>query len=73
LNKMSRQNLSQNYFPLFWREGKVSCNVLWSGRVFAPKSDRAIVAFNNHIRRDPRLECVMLPVRGGITVLCMRS
>lgn len=43
-------------------------NVLWSGRVLAPetKTDRAVAAFNKRIRRDARVECVMLPVRDGI-------
>ncbi len=46
-------------------------NVLWSGRVLAPKrkTDRAVVAFNKHVRRDPRVECVMLPVRDGVSLI----
>jgi caffeoyl-CoA O-methyltransferase len=49
----------------------VADNVLWSGRVLAPKktSDRAVVAFNKHVRRDPRVECVMLPVRDGVSLV----
>ena len=45
-------------------------NVLWSGRVLAPReeSDRAIAAFNEHVRRDRRVETVMLPIRDGMTV-----
>ncbi|MEK7716720.1 MAG: class I SAM-dependent methyltransferase, partial [Pseudomonadota bacterium] len=47
----------------------VADNVLWSGRVLAPKkkTDRAVVAFNKHVYRDPRIECVMLPVRDGVS------
>lgn len=43
-------------------------NVLWSGTVLDPKekSDFEIVAFNEHARKDPRVEMVMLPVRDGI-------
>lgn len=46
-------------------------NVLWSGRVLAPKTktDRAVVVFNKHVRRDPRVECVMLPVRDGVSLI----
>jgi caffeoyl-CoA O-methyltransferase len=46
-------------------------NVLWSGRVLVPKTktDRAIVAFNQHVHRDPRVECVMLPVRDGVSLI----
>ena len=49
----------------------VTDNVLWSGRVLAPKNktDHAITAFNKHIRRDPRVECVMLPVRDGVGLI----
>lgn len=49
----------------------VADNVLWSGRVLAPikKSDRAVARFNNHVRRDRRVECVMLPVRDGLSLI----
>jgi len=44
--------------------------VIWSGRVLNPQdsSDRAIVAFNEHVKKDPRVEAVMLTVRDGITL-----
>lgn len=68
----------ENYIP-YWeaslpkvRPGgvMVADNVLWSGRVLDPQeaSDLAIVAFNAHVRRDPRVEAVLLTVRDGITV-----
>lgn len=49
-------------------------NVLWSGKVLDPKepSDRAIVAFNDHVARDPRVEVVMLPVRDGVSLIRRR-
>ena len=45
-------------------------NVLWSGRVLSPEAtdDHAIVAFNRHVADDPRVDCVMLTVRDGMTV-----
>lgn len=45
-------------------------NVLWSGRVLKPKdyTDRVIARFNNFIRRDSRVEIVMLSVRDGMTL-----
>ena len=48
----------------------VADNVLWSGRVLEPKepNDHALAAFNDHVRRDPRVRHVMLPVRDGITI-----
>lgn len=52
----------------------VADNVLWSGRVLAPKTktDRAVVSFNKHVCRDPRVECVMLPVRDGVSLIRKR-
>jgi len=52
----------------------VADNVLWSGRVLAPKkkTDRAVVRFNKHVRRNPRVECVMLPLRDGVSLVRKR-
>jgi caffeoyl-CoA O-methyltransferase len=52
----------------------VADNVLWSGRVLAPreKDDHAIVAFNEHVARDLRVEQVVLPLRDGITIAVKR-
>jgi caffeoyl-CoA O-methyltransferase len=49
-------------------------NTLWSGRVLDPKekSDRAIVAFNAHVVRDPRVEQVLLSVRDGVLLVRKR-
>jgi len=49
-------------------------NVLWSGSVLAPETDsaRAIVAFNDHVAADDRVEQVLLTVRDGITVARVR-
>lgn len=43
-------------------------NVLWSGRVLNPQdeSDRGIDAFNKHVKKDKRVEAVLLTVRDGI-------
>jgi len=57
--------------PKLKRGGLIAAdNVLWSGRVLDPKapSDKAIVAFNSKVARDPRVEAVMLTVRDGITL-----
>jgi len=68
-----------NYFeavlPLLRTGGLiVADNVLWSGRVLAPRaaSDKAIVAFNDTAAKDPRVECVMLPVRDGVSLIKKR-
>lgn len=49
-------------------------NVLWSGRVLAPKeaSDRAIAAFNDHVQNDPRVQNVILTVRDGVMLIRRR-
>lgn len=45
-------------------------NVLWGGRVLDPQreSDRAIVAFNDMVLGDDRVEVVMLPIADGLTI-----
>lgn len=49
----------------------VADNVLWSGRVLKPETpaDRAIAAFNECVRADARVECLMLPVRDGVLLV----
>lgn len=49
-------------------------NVLWYGRVLDPQreSDRSVAQFNEVIRGDPRVECVMLPMRDGVSVIRKR-
>ncbi len=48
----------------------VADNVLWGGGALHPQdaSDRAIAAFNEQVRRDKRVEAVMLTVRDGMTL-----
>lgn len=49
-------------------------NVLWSGRVLDPKetTDRTIAAFNDKVAADARVECVMLPIRDGVSLIRKR-
>ncbi|MEE4197525.1 MAG: O-methyltransferase [Bacteroidales bacterium] len=49
-------------------------NVLWSGKVIeleTPDDDytRGIFAFNEFIKKDPRVEKVILPLRDGLTLI----
>jgi len=50
-------------------------NTLWSGRVLHPDDadasadTRALAAFNDHVVADPRVVCVMLTVRDGVTLI----
>jgi caffeoyl-CoA O-methyltransferase len=51
-------------------------NVLWMGLVAKPEVNDpqtlAIRAFNDAVARDPRVDCVMLPVADGLTILRKR-
>ena len=66
-------------YPTYWAElvprmrpGGILLvdNVLWSGRVVDPQtdSDRAIVAFNDMVLADDRVEAVILPIADGLTM-----
>ena len=51
----------------------LSDNVLWSGKVAeevkpSDKHTQALMAYNQKIKDDPRVETVLLPIRDGITV-----
>ncbi len=61
----------ESCLPKVRRGGLIAAdNVLWSGRVLAPREEtaRAIAGFNEHVRRDKRVEAVMLTLRDGLTV-----
>jgi caffeoyl-CoA O-methyltransferase len=50
----------------------VADNVLWSGRVLDDEGDEsteAIKGFNEHVAGDDRVECLMLTVRDGMTLI----
>jgi caffeoyl-CoA O-methyltransferase len=50
----------------------VADNVLWSGRVVEGDGDedtRAIKRFNDHVAGDERVECLMLTIRDGVTLI----
>ena len=52
-------------------------NVLWSGRVLDPEDQSddtvAIREFNDFVRDDPRVVCVMATVRDGVTLIRRRD
>jgi caffeoyl-CoA O-methyltransferase len=53
----------------------VADNVLWSGRVVGEGGDestQAIKRFNEHVAADGRVECLMLTVRDGMTLIRRR-
>lgn len=51
----------------------ISDNVLWSGKVVEPldkkdKATKALLDYNQQLKKDPRVETVILPVRDGLTL-----
>ncbi|MEC7265131.1 MAG: O-methyltransferase [Bacteroidota bacterium] len=51
----------------------LSDNVLWSGKVVEPlqkgdKATEALLAYNEKLKTDPRVETVLLPIRDGLTL-----
>lgn len=67
-----------NYYELIiqkMRKGGIilSDNVLWSGKVLGEvkpndKSTNALLAYNQRLKNDPRVETVLLPIRDGLTI-----
>lgn len=55
----------------------LSDNVLWSGKVVEPIDDKdeatqAVIAYNQKIKNDPRVETVILSIRDGLTLSRVR-
>ncbi len=67
-----------NYFnlivPKMNKGGMIlSDNVLWSGKVVEPLSEKdnstkVLLEYNKLVNEDPRVETVLLPIRDGLTV-----
>jgi len=67
-----------NYFHLIIDKIKpggviLSDNVLWSGKVLEPlkpddEATKGIIAYNELLKTDKRIETVILPIRDGLTV-----
>jgi len=74
-----KQNYTAYYdavVPLLSPRGLIVIdNVLWSGKVLAPKeeTDRAIVSMNDHVAKDTRVEKVLLTVRDGMMLVRRRA
>jgi caffeoyl-CoA O-methyltransferase len=75
-DKESYVDYYENVLPKLADEGFiVADNVLWSGRVLeenGEESTRAIKRFNDHVAADDRIECLMLTVRDGMTLIRRR-
>lgn len=64
----------ETVLPLLSENGIIAFdNVLWSGQVLYTEDQteetKAIQELNNYLIKDDRIECVMLPVRDGITLI----
>jgi caffeoyl-CoA O-methyltransferase len=73
-DKANYVNYYEAVLPKLAERGVVAVdNTLWSGRVLdASDTDgdtKAIRAFNDHVRNDPRVVCVLLTVRDGVTLI----
>jgi caffeoyl-CoA O-methyltransferase len=75
-DKESYVDYYENVLPKLSERGFiVADNVLWSGRVLeedGEESTRAIKRFNDHVAADDRVECLMLTVRDGMTLIRRR-
>lgn len=72
---------NKRFYPQFWemiidkvRPGGViiADNTLWDGKVTDGSHDpqsRGIQAFNDAVKADRRAECLMLPLRDGLTIV----
>ena len=71
-DKENYENYYEAVLPKLKSGGLLAAdNTLWSGKVLDPKekSDHAIVAFNRHVARDPRVDHVLLSVRDGVMLV----
>jgi caffeoyl-CoA O-methyltransferase len=75
-DKESYIDYYENVLPKLSERGFiVADNVLWSGRVLEDDGDestQAIKRFNAHVAADDRVECLMLTVRDGMTLIRRR-
>jgi Predicted O-methyltransferase len=76
-DKPNYKNYYEAVLPKLADDGLIVIdNVLWSGRVVEDADDdestRAIKEINDHVRNDPRVECVMLTVRDGMLLVRKR-
>jgi caffeoyl-CoA O-methyltransferase len=71
-----KENYQRYYDLVFDKVATGGCimadNVLWSGKVVGEKKDkdtRSIMAFNDLVMNDPRVENMLLPLRDGILLV----
>jgi caffeoyl-CoA O-methyltransferase len=73
-DKTNYRNYYEAVLPRLADRGLIMVdNVLWNGRVLDPEDQSddtvAIRAFNDFVRDDPRVTCVMTTIRDGVTLI----
>lgn len=73
-DKVNYRNYYEQALPLLSERGLiVADNTLWSGALLDPEDrsiqTEALRAFNDHVRADPRVICVILTIRDGVSVI----
>lgn len=77
-DKENYLNYYEMIVPMMNKGGIVlSDNVLWSGKVLeklqeGDKSTEILLAYNERLANDPRVETVLLPIRDGLTITRMK-
>src|SRR5207248_2994898 len=76
-DKANYPNYYEAVLPKLSEDGVIAVdNVLWAGRVLdgsdTSTDTRAIVAFNDAVAKDERVECVVLTVRDGVSLIRRR-
>lgn len=77
-DKTNYRNYYEAVLPMLAPRGLIAVdNVLWSGRVLDPDDQSedtvAMRAFNDFVRDDTRVTCVMTTVRDGVTLIRRRE
>lgn len=72
-DKQNYLNYYKQVFPHVRKGGYIIAdNVLWSGKVAQPdkvdKDTLHLRSFNEYISKDEFVECIMLPIRDGLTI-----
>jgi caffeoyl-CoA O-methyltransferase len=73
-DKENYRSYYETALPLLSERGLIAVdNTLWSGSVIDERdrsnAAEAIRSFNEHVRADPRVVCVLLTVRDGVTLI----
>jgi caffeoyl-CoA O-methyltransferase len=77
-DKGNYRNYYEAVLPKLAPHGLIAVdNVLWTGEVLKSgdglsEDTHAMQAFNDFVASDPRVECVMLPLRDGVTLIRRR-